>query len=236
MTSLKWAIAGAATVALTILLVMSFRLFRLSRSVGEYKQYWDNQADKPIYEGSLIYVALGDSTAQGVGASSPDKGYVGLNAKRLSAFSGRQVHVINLSVSGADIKQLTDEQLPKLKNLQLPEDAVITLAIGANDLKNFEADVFLAQTEELFKQLPMRTIVADIPYFGGGRAKDRETDALVASGIINNVAGKFNLKVAPLHQMTKSKDSLRAYGADWFHPSDKGYENWHSAFADLLEQ
>ena len=59
---------------------------------------------------------------------------------------------------------------------------------------------------------------------------------LAASGIISNVAGKFNLRVAPLHHVTESKDSFRAYGADWFHPSNKGYENWHAAFAGLLEQ
>jgi acyl-CoA thioesterase I len=236
MLILKWVLTAVVVIVITILLVVSFRLLKLSRSVATYKNYWENQASMPIYEGSLIYAALGDSTAQGIGASSPDKGYVGLNAKRLAAFSGRPVHVINLSVSGADIKHLTDVQLPMLKKLNLPEDAVITLAIGANDLKDFKADIFLAQTEELFKQLPMRTIVADIPYFGGGRARDHETDAVVASGIISSVAGKFNLRVAALHHATESKDSFKAYGADWFHPSNKGYENWHSAFSPLLEQ
>ena len=183
MLILKWVLTAVVIAVVTVLLVLSFRLFKLSRSVGAYKHYWEKQAAIPIYEGSLVYVPLEISTAQGIGASSPDKGYVGLNAKRLAALSGRPVHVINLSVSGADIKHLTDEQLPKLQKLNLPADAVITLAIGANDLKDFRADIFLTQTEELFKQLPMHTIVADIPYFGGGRAKDRETDAL--SGIRN---------------------------------------------------
>ena len=234
MPAIKWVLTALIIVVVSILLVLSFRLYKLSRSVSAYKNYWENRSSGPVNDGSIIYVALGDSTAQGIGASNPDKGYVGLNAKRLSALSGRPVHVINLSVSGAGLKQLTDDQLPKLKKLSLPEDTVITLSIGANDLANFEADVFLKQTQELFEQLPPQTIVADIPYFGGGRAKEREADANIASAIIVNVAKKHNLRVAPLHETTKAKDSFRAYGADWFHPSDKGYENWHSAFANLL--
>ena len=38
--------------------------------------------------GGLLYVALGDSAAQGIGASHPDRGYVGLLADRLRAATG----------------------------------------------------------------------------------------------------------------------------------------------------
>ncbi len=52
-------------------------------------------------EGDLLYVALGDSTAQGIGASRPGNGYVGILADRIRALSGRTVRTVNLSVSGA---------------------------------------------------------------------------------------------------------------------------------------
>jgi len=232
----KQTLITLALAAVLILLFFSIRLFKLSRSLSSYKHYWNEKTAAPMQEGSLLYVALGDSTAQGIGASKPEKGYVGLIAKQLSAQTGRPVHVINLSVSGAGTEQLTNDQLPKLKKINLPDDAIVTLSVGANDLANFNADQFLAQTETLFSQLPLRTLVADIPYFGGGREKGREANVIKASAIIDRVARKYNLRVAPLHQTTKDEDSLLAYGADFFHPSNKGYQNWHKAFESLLKQ
>lgn len=236
MPTLKQIIVVVAIATFVCLLVFSFRLFRLSQSLSSYQNYWDEKAALPIRGDSLIYIALGDSTAQGIGASQPNKGYVGLIAKQLSVQTGRTVHVVNLSKSGADTQQLIREQLPKLKKLNLPDDAVVTLAVGANDLEDFNSESFFAQTETLMSQLPSRTIVADIPYFGGGRQKGLEPSANKASAIIARVAHKYNLRLAPLHQTTQEKDSFLAYGADIFHPSDKGYENWYGAFEGLLKK
>lgn len=63
-------------------------------------------------EGDLLYVALGDSTAQGIGASRPGNGYVGILADRIRALSGRTVRTVNLSVSGARATDLVEHQLP----------------------------------------------------------------------------------------------------------------------------
>ena len=49
---------------------------------------------------SVLYVALGDSTVEGVGASSPARNYVGQLHERLSAVYPR-ARVVNLGVGGA---------------------------------------------------------------------------------------------------------------------------------------
>lgn len=62
--------------------------------------------------GGLLYVAPGDSAAQGIGASDPQRGYVGLLAKRLRDNAGRPVQIVKLSRSGARIKDVLDTQVP----------------------------------------------------------------------------------------------------------------------------
>ncbi|MHB8274889.1 MAG: hypothetical protein ACYDC9_09005 [Dermatophilaceae bacterium] len=64
-----------------------------------------------------MYVTLGGSAAQGVGASSPRRGYVSLVAEQLSRSTGRPVRVINLSRSGARVRDVVDEQQPRLAGM-----------------------------------------------------------------------------------------------------------------------
>ncbi len=217
-----------------LLMAEAIRLLILKRSLATYSQYWREQAAQTPAENSLLYMALGDSTAQGIGASKPQKGYVGLIRKNLEVKAGVPVHVINLSTSGAKIQDLIDNQLPKLQQMNLPNGTVVTVSVGANDLGDFDKTKFTAQVEQLLSQLPPQTVVADLPYFGGGRAKNKEPSAVIASEIIASAAARHHLVLAPLHDSTKAGDRFAVYGADFFHPSDKGYQNWYKAFAKTL--
>ncbi|MBW3639915.1 MAG: hypothetical protein KY451_08715, partial [Actinobacteria bacterium] len=79
--------------------------------VDAYASAWKQPRGEP---GGLVYVALGDSAAQGIGASSLQRGYISLVADRLAGSTGRPVQVINLSSSGARIRDVIEEQLPEL--------------------------------------------------------------------------------------------------------------------------
>ncbi|HUP26675.1 MAG TPA: SGNH/GDSL hydrolase family protein, partial [Candidatus Limnocylindrales bacterium] len=197
-----------------IILAQSVRLLMLKHDVSAYKKYWEQQATLPSQSNSLIYVALGDSAAQGIGASKPQNGYVGLLGNALSAQTGRPVRIVNLSVTGATVSDLIHNQLPMLRHMDLPPDSVVTVEIGANDMAKFNEIQFKGHIEQLFSQLPPHTVVADIPYFGGGRVKGREQNALLASDIIAEAAGRYRLRLAPLHTTTKAGDSIGTYGAD----------------------
>ena len=79
-----------------------------------------------------LWVALGDSTAQGIGASSIDHGWV----PRLHAAlhdAGRPHALVNLSRSGAHSTHVIDEQLPMLDHLPYAA-SIVTICVGANDL------------------------------------------------------------------------------------------------------
>lgn len=214
-----------------VILIWVGRLLSLGLSIPGYANYWKTQNQKPAPSDALVYLALGDSTAQGIGASRPVNGYVGLVAKRLEQKSGRPVKIINLSKSGAKVSDCLKEQIPEIMNYQ-PD--VITIEIGANDLSIWNEAEFRRDMAELISKLPAKTVISDMPYFGGGRRKNLEPLSVTASAIIRELASKRGLKLAPLHEVTAENDHWTVNGADLFHPSNKGYRNWYKAFAEPL--
>ncbi len=215
---------------LSLLLVfLAVRLVTLQRSVAGFRNAWQSQAKQTAEPGVLTYIALGDSGAQGIGASQPQKGYVGLLRTAIEEKSGTPIQMINISVSGAKVADVTASQIPQLADLKIDDKTIITLSIGGNDAvhrnPNFTKDI-----DTLFSQLPKQTIVADVGYFGGGRYRSRESYVTEVNPILHDAARKYGLTVVPLYQVTKTRNSMRNNAIDIFHPSDRGYRNWYDAF------
>ena len=64
----------------------------INRHVDDYRAHWESRPqDHP--EGVLHYVALGDSAAQGVGATHVGASYVSLLGERLASATGRRVSI-----------------------------------------------------------------------------------------------------------------------------------------------
>ncbi len=215
-----------------LVLVEVLALVRLKMRVDSFTTYWKNQ--NQAAQGDLLFVALGDSAAQGLGASEPEKGYVGLLAKAL-AKNNASVKTVNLSVSGAKIADVTRVQIPQLNQLGVNAQTIITMDIGGNEMRAFNEESFRNDMDELMQQLPKQTIVAEVPYFGGGRYRKYEPNVPIANTIIHELASTYGFKTAPLYEITKSRDSLKTYAPDLFHPSNTGYKNWADAFKQALE-
>jgi acyl-CoA thioesterase I len=49
----------------------------------EYRRYWEESNENARRADGPLWVAVDDSTAQGIGASAPDRGYVGQLLVRL---------------------------------------------------------------------------------------------------------------------------------------------------------
>ena len=192
------------------------------------RRAWARRAEQP---GELLYVAIGDSAAQGVGAWSLDASYVGRLVARLERLSGRTVRVVNLSRYGARLDDAIERQLPLLAEL---EPDVVTVAIGSNDMTRFDAAAFGADITRIVAALPPHAIVADLPCFHVG---ERERDAVIASRMIADVVHSRGLPFAPLHRVTEMRrgwGSFPEFSWDQFHPSALGYRVWESAFAGAL--
>lgn len=184
------------------------------------------------HDGQITYLAIGDSAAQGVGATVPSRGYVGLLARRIRHRSRMTVRVVNLSVSGATTWGAKRDQLPKLQHFT-PD--VCTVSIGANDIADFHPDKFERNIRAIYGAVPSHAVVAELPCMF---SPDRERKVAVANEIIHRVADELGLTVAPLHAITKRvgirRTFFNTYG-DLFHPNDRGYEVWASAFEPAVD-
>lgn len=245
MTSAKTAkrtftvIAGtlATTVGIGGALSFPYRRFRhriaqnalvLNETLPINSKWWRDHAK---VKGELLYVAIGDSAAQGIGASAPNRGYVGILAGHIRRITGRTLRVINLSVSGATVELAVQDQLPRFRKLK-PD--IVTVAIGANDIALWDPAVFEAGIRTLFAALPPHAIVADLPCF---HLPHNERKVAVANRLIREVAAEHGLTVVPLHATTK-RQGIRSvttqFANDLFHPNDRGYAVWADAFLPAL--
>lgn len=234
-------IVGGAAAAICATAFAGYRLVERRRHAGGllasasipvHSSWWNQQRAE---RGELLYVAIGDSAAQGIGASVPGRSYVGLLANHIRRTSGRTVRVINLSQSGARLREALSVQLP---HVCAAEPDIVTVSIGANDMgSSFREDRFEAEVDRIYRELPAHSIVADIPSHYVG---PKERNVRVANVIVRRVAERYNLFVAPLHAVTRRQSALwyvvNQVAADFFHPNDRGYRVWASAFSPQVDR
>ncbi len=216
----------AAGAVLTLGLVAGFgvRALRVGATYDDVAAYWHRRAAVP---GELLYVALGDSAAQGVGADVPQEGYVGLLADDLARRTGRSVRVLNLSVTGARVADVLARQLPRLAGLH-PD--LVTLDIGANDAGRTPIATFRRTFDAVCGDLPAGSYVADVPRFGGLYALPRQGAAVRFSLVAREiVASHPALKGVAIEHATQHLGFF-GYAGDTFHPSSAGYRKWAAAF------
>ena len=188
----------------------------------------------------VLYVALGDSTVEGIGASRPDAHYVARLHQRLRTVYPR-AGVVNLGLGGATSADVVDGQLERAALLR-PQ--LVTLSVGPNDLTGrVPVAEFERNLDTIFRRLTAETravMVANLlpdlaitPRFRGretavavGRLTVRFNDALARA------ARPHGVVVVDLHAV--SREELPRHpeliGADGYHPSDQGYARW----AELL--
>ncbi|WP_423921311.1 SGNH/GDSL hydrolase family protein [Frigoribacterium sp. 2-23] len=187
--------------------------------------------DRMTRSGALVYIALGDSAAQGIGASNPGRSYVGRLSTLIRHASHGSVRTINLGVSGATTRLCRRDQLPRLEKYT---GDIVTVAIGANDIIGFEPEPFERNIRAIYSALPAHAIVAEVPAMF---LPDRERKITVANRIIHRVADELGLTVAPLHETTRRQGLVRTFfnsAGDLFHPNDNGYQVWAAAFEPAI--
>ena len=229
--------AVAGTAGLGAAVMLGYRRLRrmLAANAAELNEtlpinslWWRTHAKE---KGELLYVAIGDSAAQGIGASAPNRGYVGILADHIRLATGKTVRVLNLSVSGATVDLAVRDQLPRFLKLQ-PD--IVTVAIGANDIAQWDPVRFEAGIRTLFAALPAHALVADLPCF---HLPHNDRKVFVANRIVREVAAEHGLTVVPLHEATE-RQGLRSVftqvANDFFHPNDRGYRIWAEAFLPQL--
>jgi lysophospholipase L1-like esterase len=194
--------------------------------VESYRSDWAHANALAHTAAGPLWVVLGDSAAQGVGASSYDRGYVGQLRERLEARDGLPWQVLNLSRSGARAADVVSEQLRELRALSAPPD-LVTCAVGGNDMLHTRMPALLASLHVLVSSLPRGAVLATIPQ---GLAPWR---ARRANAEIRRLAPGAGLVVADIWATT-GPPWRGKFAPDEFHPNDLGYADWARAFATAL--
>ncbi len=171
-----------------------------------------------------LWVALGDSMSQGIGASAYDRGWVGQLSDRLRE-RGWEHRLLNLSVTGARVDDLVATQLPALDaaGQDAGPAALVTVVIGSNDVvsprhRRDLADRFAVMLD----RLPDGAIVMNLP---NPHREARRVDAL-----LRERAATGRLVIADMR--ANGPRSWRGLlSPDSFHPNDRGY----AAMADVVE-
>jgi len=188
----------------------------------------------------MLYVALGDSTVEGVGATSEAATYVARIHTRLRGVYPRAA-VINLGVGGATSADVVADQLDRAILLR---PNLVTVSIGPNDITGRvpEAD-YERNVETIFRRLTgeIRAVVvvnllpdlAVTPRFRG-----KETEPAVArltvefNAALARQGRRYGVEVVDLYGPSRAEIPRRPelLAADGYHPSDSGYARW----AELL--
>jgi lysophospholipase L1-like esterase len=174
-----------------------------------------------------LWVVLGDSTAQGLGAHSPDGGYVGQVLTELRRQTGLPWRVLNLSVSGSLARDVLGAQLPVM-----PAHAdLVTCGIGINDILYTSPTKLFADLRTLIAALPDQTVLLDLPLPAGcwgflGRATVPYVTRI--NRTIHQAAAARGLPVAEVSAHFLPPWSGK-FASDCFHPSQDGYRDWARA-------
>ncbi len=181
------------------------------------------------------YVALGDSTVAGVGATRPEKNYVGRIFARLKdRYPAAIVH--NLGVAGATSADVTRQQLPKAVALR---PTLVTLSVGPNDItRGRDIAEYERNVDEILGTLARETeavvVVNTLPDMAVSpifTAQEKQIVGALARAFNDVLVGKAREYGAEVVEHdAPSRDEVPAdtglFAADNYHPSDAGYARW----------
>lgn len=223
----KKVVLVASIITLIVPIALIVRVIGVLTDIPAYKEYWQDRLKETPENESIRLVALGDSAAQGIGADSPEEGFVGRIEQYIQQKTGKPVYVANISVTGAKVADVLENQLPRLKDLN-PD--IIVLSVSGNDAnKQIDINGFKEDINKLYSGLPAdKTIVSDVP---GVDHREQYQPILLEA------ARKNNLRVAPVYEkFHPHDDEFSSYAGDFFHPSSKGYSYWFEAYRPHVDE
>jgi lysophospholipase L1-like esterase len=198
-----------------------------------------------LSQSPFVYVAIGDSAAEGIGATSHERSYTGILHTSLKKYKKNVVYH-NLGKLGAPIEDVMTRQLEKAIELQ-PD--IVTISVGANDLRvRTNPSTFEKKLRTLLYRLQTETkahvVMNTVPDFSHAPVIPRFFRHVSRFGIryvnkiITKVAKERRIVLVDLfdHGSYYSQHFPEAIAKDGFHPSDIGYAIWANALLAEIKQ
>jgi acyl-CoA thioesterase-1 len=211
----------------------------------EFAAYWGAhneevlaKRERAIRDGDALdplWVVLGDSTAQGLGAAGPRGGYVGQTLYQLRRTTGTHWQVLNLSVSGALMRDVLADQIPLLDG-QRPD--LVTCGAAANDILYSAPGKLFGDLRSLLAAVPEETVMLDLPLLNGfwGIVGHMSVPYITRiNRVIREVASERRLRVAEVSRQFVPPWAGK-FSVDHFHPSQDGYRDWSRALVEALTE
>jgi lysophospholipase L1-like esterase len=209
----------------------------------EFAAYWGAhneevlaKRERTVRDGDALeplWIVLGDSTAQGLGAAGPRGGYVGQTLYQLRRTTGTHWQVLNLSVSGALMRDVLADQIPLLDG-QRPD--LVTCGAAANDILYSAPGKLFGDLRTLLSAVPEDTVVLDLPLLNGfwGIVGHMSVPYITRiNRVIREVASERSLRVAEVSRHFVPP-WVGKFSVDHFHPSQDGYRDWSRALVEAL--
>lgn len=193
----------------------------------------------------FVYVALGDSTVEGTGASHHSRSYAHLVYVDLARYYDHASYY-NFGKQGARIKDVLSKQLEETCAV-MPD--LVTISVGANDvLHNTNLRAFRRTFEQVLQTLNEQTralvVVTTIPDFSftkriPGAAKPAVRLRIRQyNHVIREVAAAAGATVVDTFRESAliAKRFPEAVSNDNFHPSDFGYIFWANSLLTSIHE
>lgn len=194
----------------------------ITAQIPPYTRWWSDQNQTALRSDGPLLVVIGDSTAIGIGASAPDRSYVGLVRDGLDRRDGHDTadgwRVINLAQSGARVVDALDRQQPILANLAADPATspdLVICTIGTNDVV-WSADTtgLRSRLRTLVERLPAGTLI--------GRVAGASPRAHLANRALTEAASNGGHQLIDPWQ-EPGPPARQRLAPDRFHPNDLGY-------------
>ena len=195
--------------------------------VERYARQWDESNEQARSAQGPLWIALGDSATQGVGASAWDRSWPHIVLARLREHTGEPWRLINLAMSGGRFLDVAHHQIPVLETrLEAPQ--LVTCAIGSNDLMwRRGVSGVVRDAKRTISRIPEQAFVSRL---NGPGPRPKLLNEAFERGATDRGHQLFNIWNWP--------SGRGALAADRVHPSDIGYGYmaelaWEAIEADL---
>lgn len=193
----------------------------------------------------FVFVAIGDSTVEGAGATHHKRSFTGILYSMIKErFPKTSYH--NFGKFGSSTKDVINDQLDKA--IALKPD-LVTISVGANDMNNkilpktFSKNLILI-IEQLQKETTAKIVLNNLPDFTKSTAISRTQRSLGKFIIsrynkaIEKVAADNDVFFIDLYSQSKvyAKYYPELIAEDKFHPSDFGHALWANTIMTSIEQ
>jgi acyl-CoA thioesterase-1 len=242
------AVVGLGGAALGGYLVIGAMLARRTAAAAELEafplglSFTLENPDAPR-ERTLRYLAVGDSTVQGIGASGPTTTLPYRIAQELSLLF-RRVELRNIGVTGATTRDVVRDQVPQIAGFA-PD--LVTISAGANDVSTLRPlPEYLANIDRILNavdaQPGAQAVLLNVPALDTAPLLSPLLRALIGAQ-----SRRFNAALPPIlrgHRVVPADiyHGTRAlfaadeslFARDGYHPSDSGYMVWAEAAAPAI--